>query len=647
MAGRTLRLYITADGRAAVRAFDEVGSASSRTADKVEKSGRRQEEAFGRVEESTHRLRNGIATVAGTVGFAGLAFGLGDVVKAGQKWQVQQAQLQNALKNTGQYSKQTMASIQAAAEKLATHGGYSVPEQLSGINQFIRLTGSASKAIQLNEAATNLSRGTNLGFAQAQRMVGQVLTGNTGRLQKYLGIIQPVKTAEFALAQAHGFNLVKLQEESLAYGKLGASWLKGQEVLHNLTPAMMQHAQLLDKQATAQKALAIIQDKYGGNAAAFSRTTSGAISNAENQLDIAIEKIGQDLLPIVASMARGFVSIAQSVSKNWPAMKRDIADVVDFVKKNKDVFLALGIGAATVLIYSLGAAAIAAVPEIIAMVAAMAPIIAIPAAIALVVAGFAYLYLKVKAFRDIVNAVIPYIEMLFGRMINGIVTEFQGVVQIFKGVWEVIKGLFTLNAGEVWKGVKDIFGGAINTIKGWILTISAPFRTAFNAVEKYAKGPIDWLINKIKWIIDKVTWLPREIAKLDPFSGGGLSARNQRGVAAAGGYRGHALHRQHGGLIPHMADGGLLGGYGGGDSILALLEAGEGVLRKESVQAIGTQQFNALNVTGSVAGVPQSMPDEVYVAVPIRLQAGARVIADLTAHTAAKRAALSGHGVPG
>ncbi len=50
-----------------------------------------------------------------------------------------------------------------------------------------------------------------------------------------------------------------------------------------------------------------------------------------------------------------------------------------------------------------------------------------------------------------------------------------------------------------------------------------------------------------------------------------------------------------GGMVSALAAGGRLPGYGGGDRIRALLEAGEYVIRKEAVRKYGAALFNALN----------------------------------------------------
>lgn len=53
--------------------------------------------------------------------------------------------------------------------------------------------------------------------------------------------------------------------------------------------------------------------------------------------------------------------------------------------------------------------------------------------------------------------------------------------------------------------------------------------------------------------------------------------------------------KQAGGLVAHLSHGAKLPGYGGGDRIRALLEAGEFVVRKEAVRHYGATLFDALN----------------------------------------------------
>ncbi|MEA3272483.1 MAG: hypothetical protein U9P90_02340, partial [Patescibacteria group bacterium] len=55
------------------------------------------------------------------------------------------------------------------------------------------------------------------------------------------------------------------------------------------------------------------------------------------------------------------------------------------------------------------------------------------------------------------------------------------------------------------------------------------------------------------------------------------------------------IQKRLGGIINWLAGGGKLGGYGGGDRVPAMLEAGEYVIRKEAVKKYGQGLFGGLN----------------------------------------------------
>ncbi len=60
-------------------------------------------------------------------------------------------------------------------------------------------------------------------------------------------------------------------------------------------------------------------------------------------------------------------------------------------------------------------------------------------------------------------------------------------------------------------------------------------------------------------------------------------------------YVNEVVKKAVGGAIRRLASGGRLAGFGGGDRIPALLEAGEYVIRKEAVAMFGEGIFHALN----------------------------------------------------
>lgn len=560
----TLRLYITADGRVAVKTFDEVGQASTRSAEKVEEGGKRSQHSMALVEESSHRLRGAVMSLAGTVGLAGLGFGIADVIKAGQDWQLQQSRLQQSLKATGLLSKRTMDQLNRSAETTAVHGGFAAPEQIGALAQFVRLTGSATEAVKSNRAAMELARGSGLDYTRAQRMIGQALTGNVGRLQRYLGIIMPVKTAEFALTQGHQFNIFQMEAQSRALGKLGPLWLKQQEILHNLTPAMVQHAQLLDRQATAQKVLGVIQRKYGGSMAAFSRTTAGAISNAKNAIDLAIERLGSKALPVVAKIAGG------------------IASFVTYLSNHKDVLVTFG--------------------------AALGGI------------GVAFAFTKfVEGFQAMRLAVIAFAGAEEGATLA---TVTWGMALRLTIIGIAITALYLLVTH--FKQVKAVAIDVAKWIVGAWHSVEAFFIRLWHTIERVGKA------------IGRIATAP---SRLFGSIGHGIGHFFGSLFGAQGGLVGTLPVR-------HMAWGGPVGGFGTGDRVPLLADPREFVLRPQAVQSIGVPTLNAINTYGAAA-LNRNAPDEVYVVAPIRVQAGARILAETTVHAAARKSALAGGYVSG
>lgn len=531
-------LDLKANGDSAVRAVRQVATESQKSGDKVVESNQKQEHSFDEVGKSAHRFRDSISSLAGTIGLAGLGFGIADVIKAGQDWQLQQSRLQQALRTTGQMSKATMDQLNRSAESTAVHGGFAAPEQIGALAQFVRLTGSATRAIQVNKAAMQLARGTGLDYSRTQTMLGQALTGNVGRLQKYLGIIQPVKTAEFQLSQAHQTNIFQLEMESKALGKLGPLWLKQQEIAHNLTPTMLQHAQLLDRQATAMKVVQIIQDKYNGSMQSFSHTTAGAISNAKNAIDLAIEKLGSAALPIVAKIATA------------------IAGFVTYLSEHKSVLIAFGIALGSI--------------------------------------GTAF------AFVKIVNGIRALSQAL--DVASGSLARFIGLERSQVGAGA---GAAASTEGEQ---LSLLGGGAAPEAAGL-----GKFGAAMGAL-----GP--------------------------------LAAVGGIGYALAAAGSGNPLAFRHGEhavgyTVAHNARG---GGFAGGGRMSGLggFGAASSPIHRESVQNVGVSNLNSINARGSVP-VHAGAHDTVYVSAPIRLQAGARVLAESTVHFAAKKAALAGSYVSG
>ena len=595
MAKNTVRLVFTGDNRSAIRAMVETADTSEKTGKKIKDQGEKAAAGFDKVGESTGRLRGAVGNLIGLAGLGGVAFGFADAIKAGQRWQQQQAQLQQTLKNTHEYSKSTMASINASAEKSSLHGGFAASDQIGTIARFTAETHNSTLAIRLNAAAMNLARGTGKDYASSAMLVQRAMTGTVGRLSAQVGPILAVKTHVDALTSAQ----------------------------KKLNPLLFQHAQLLDKQATAQLALAAIQKAYGGQTDAFSHTTAGALSNAKNAIDLLTERIGSVFLPYVAKAAQWLAKMAGVVQKDWPQIsavakrvfgnvKDAISPVIGFFEHSKGAVLGLAAGLTT-LVVGFGIAKVvstfskaldiatasmtalrgATLAEDEALLAN--PIGLVVVAIAALAAGTVYAYNHFKTFRTVVQGVFGWV--------SGAVTSVVGFV------------------GQHWKLLLGILAGPFVLLPLLVIT-------HFNQVKNFVGGIIDWVASKIGGLVKTITHLFGSIV--------GLPGRI---VGDIGHFVSHPFGLHAGGLVPGFSSGGLIGGYGSRDTTPIMATPGEYVMNKRAVQNIGAQNLNSINQSGSLAGAGQHGDIQITPA-PVTLTIGKRVLAEALVEFAAKRVSL-------
>jgi hypothetical protein len=271
----TARIVIIVDNRAALAAIQETATAVGVASDEITVSDERTVAANRETSASFEGMRKGVMLL-GTVALAALAFGIDKSVKAGMAWQQQQAALQTALKNTGQYSAAALKGLNAQSEALATHGGFSVANQLPALTQLVGATHNLTEAQNLNVAATNLARGAHLDYAKAVTMVEGAAIGQGRQIQKLVGVIVPVTKYTYGWTSA-----MKAADE-----------------------AGYQHAMTLNKLKTGQEILSRVTETYRNQLQAYSNTTAGALSNLSNGFEILLTKIGVSFLPLVNSVAK-------------------------------------------------------------------------------------------------------------------------------------------------------------------------------------------------------------------------------------------------------------------------------------------------------------------------------------------------------
>jgi hypothetical protein len=326
MSSRTgLQVVITGDNRSVMRALKEVSVQSERTGRQVSRDGGAASTSFERMGKSAEASRRRIGALTGAIGLGGLAFGLKDVVNAGLQWQVQQSQLQVALKNTGNNAGLAGKKITNAAEALSRKGGFSAGATLQGMTQFVRISGSATDAINKTTLATNISRSSGRDLTQVLRALMMAEQGRTTGLARLGVAIPKVTTAEDALKQARYNNKISLEQLTAAGYKFTASQKAEYQLHQQITPAMLAQAKAQDLLASKTRVFALLQQRYGGATGAYAGTTAGKISDAKNSLDIAFKTMSSGLLPVLAKIA-----VAG-------------ADVVMYLIKHKSILITLGI----------------------------------------------------------------------------------------------------------------------------------------------------------------------------------------------------------------------------------------------------------------------------------------------------------------
>jgi hypothetical protein len=504
----------------------------------------------GAAEGGIKSLAGTAKMAAGAAGLGALAFGIKDVVKAGMDWQAQQTQLAGALKNTGQYSADTMHRLSDAAERLATHGGFDPGQNISTMTRLIAAHTSVNEAMKDTTLVSDIARRSGLSYQTALRAVIQVEQGRTTGLSRLGVVIKPVTTAQNALTAAHQSAADKIKALEAAGVKFTAQQKLQFEMNNRITPQMKAQAKEEDAHASRLIALRELTKRFGGASAEYAKTAAGAMSDLKNQVVILTERLGAVLLPILALVAKAFIAILGP-----------LADLVTAIGKNKDLLIALGIAlgvtagvwavlnAETLAYQGIAALATAATwAQNAAMAVLDAETLALIGVFVLLVAG---IYLLIKHWKQVKEAALDAWHWILGAikaawnwikqnwplilgMLTGpiglavafIVTHWKLVLSWLQSVWNWIKGVWS-TVGSIllapfswaWNKIKGLFGwlggqfnNVLNFIKGTWQTlkdfIEKPFKAAFGII----KSIYDNTIGKIVGVVQSIV-------------GGGTSAR--------------------------------------------------------------------------------------------------------------------------
>jgi hypothetical protein len=291
-------------------AFDDKGVRKAETSlDHLNTHAKR---SFG--EATKHALGYGAALVGG----AGIVGGLEAVAHASIDAGKAQAALDAQLKAVGISYKDHREEIDKVLTKTSQLTGFMDKDLEGALGNIVRSTGNLGQSFKLIGLAADIARTKHIGVADAGQLIGKIFAGNT-RVLKSLGIqLDPVTKAQD-----------KLKEST-----------------KHASDEQKRAAVAEDKRATAQKAIAALQQKLGGQAEAYGKTTAGSLDKMKAAVDRLEIKIGNALAPTIKDVATkvgNFVTqmeqgkgaggrFADQMDKLWGSIKPVLKVVVDTAK---------------------------------------------------------------------------------------------------------------------------------------------------------------------------------------------------------------------------------------------------------------------------------------------------------------------------
>lgn len=193
-----------------------------------------------------------------------------------------------------------------------------------------------------------------------------------------------------------------------------------------------------------------------------------------------------------------------------------------------------------------------------------------------------------KVTREVIYGVGKVFQMLFRigkRMIEGLIQTVSGFVKMFKGSFQIVTGILTGNWGKALNGAKTFASGAFKAIGGIMKSVTAPARSAFQAVYEVIRDKFGDAYRAVAGFVNKILSVISLIPGVEMTQISVSTKGNPFGEGSS--KRGKAAGLQRGGI--------LRGGSPAGDSIPAMLERGEYVLNRKAVEKIGVKRLNHIN----------------------------------------------------
>ncbi len=410
-------------------------------------------DAADRSSKKTHagwqKAKQGFQLAGAAIAGGAIAIGVASV-KAAIEEQKAQALLAQSLKTTTGANKEQVGQVEKWITATQNASGIMDDELRPALSSLLRVTGSVTKSQSLLKTAMDVSTATGKPLQAVTLALGKAYNGSTGALGK-LGI----KTKD-AAGHALSFKDIMVQ----------------------------------------------LKDKMGGATAAAADTTAGKIAILKARFEDTKEQIGGALIPVLLQLGATLASVVAWLDKHR-AVAITLAAVV-------------GTLAAVTVVWAAAVKTISAVTKIWTagqwlLNAALTanPIGLLVVGIAALIAGVVLAYMKIKPFREAVNAVGRAFVAAGRAIIDGIGAalswaraNWPTILAILTGpigvaVLVISKNWDTIKSGVtgVVKWVAAAFGIVVGIVTGLPGKISGAAAGMFDGITDAFRGAINSIID--------------------------------------------------------------------------------------------------------------------------------------------------------
>jgi hypothetical protein len=348
-----------------------------------------------------------VGIALGAAGVAAAAFG-GIAVKAAADSELAWMKVGKASENAGLNMYESVPVIQMWAAEIQKTTQYS--DEYAGLiaAKFLPLTKDVGESIGMANLALDLEAA---GFANAD-------------------------TATRALSAAHEGDI---------------------QMLARYVPAIRGlDADILKTMTTEQKwyyAQELLQDQVGGTAKAVGETFAGKVTILKNSWDEFLEKVGGEVLPVLATLLDKVVDFAQN---KLPLLIDRTKEIISWMTQHKEIMIIVAgaiIGALVPALIVLAGTMWAAVTAFAAGAIALAPFILGGAAVAGIVLGILWIVkhwdLISAKTTEIWTAITNFLSATWAVITGAMQTAWTGIANFFTAIWEGMKFAAALIVGAI------------------------------------------------------------------------------------------------------------------------------------------------------------------------------------------------------